>query len=195
MVIVYQFFGIIESKSSMKTYGQLAEIKANSREFIGGESPAARGRLEMIHRMTRRCFGWDYRQRAIYQMTLVQADRARPLLGRLFPAARRDRETMQALSANVSANLLGLGNAATPAGIQAALRLKELSGTDRASNELCRLVVMNTASVQLLPTTVAALRSAAGAADAFDILPAVWISSAASVCVGLLAARLMEGRT
>lgn len=71
MVIVYQFFGIIESKSSMKTYGQLAEIKANSCEFIGGESAAARGRLEMIHRMTRRCFGWDYRQRAIYQITLV----------------------------------------------------------------------------------------------------------------------------
>ena len=118
----------------------------------------------------------------------------RPLLGRLFPAARRDGETMRALSANVSANLLGLGNAATPAGIQAALRLKTLSGSDRASNELCRLVVMNTASVQLLPTTIAAVRSAAGAADAFDILPAVWLSSLASVCAGLLAARLMEGR-
>ena len=137
-----------------------------------------------VMEVLRRCGTMDALARAL-----------RPLLGRLFPAARRDRETMQALSANVSANLLGLGNAATPAGIQAALRLKELSGTDRASNELCRLVVMNTASVQLLPTTVAALRSAAGAADAFDILPAVWISSAASVCVGLLAARLMEGRT
>ena len=54
-----------------------------SREFIGGESPAARGRLETIHRMTRRCFGWDYRQRAIYQITLVQADRQRPVLGRV----------------------------------------------------------------------------------------------------------------
>ena len=54
-----------------------------SREFIDGESPAARGRLETIHRMTRRCFGWDYRQRAIYQITLVQADRQRPLLGRV----------------------------------------------------------------------------------------------------------------
>ena len=137
-----------------------------------------------VMEVLRRCGTMDALARAL-----------RPLLGRLFPAARRDRETMQALSANVSANLLGLGNAATPAGIQAALRLKELSGTDRASNELCRLVVMNTASVQLLPTTVAALRSAAGAADAFDILPAVWISSAASVCVGLLAARLLEGRT
>lgn len=67
----------------MKTYGQLAEIKANRCEFIGGESPAARGRLETIHRMTRRCFGWDYRQRAIYQITLVQADRQKPLLGRV----------------------------------------------------------------------------------------------------------------
>ena len=116
----------------------------------------------------------------------------RPLLKLLFPSARDDEETMQALSANVSANLLGLGNAATPAGIRAAGGLRRLSGGTAASDELCRLVVMNTASIQLLPTTVAAVRSAAGAQNAFDILPAVWVSSLVSVCVGLLAARLME---
>ena len=64
------------------------------------------------------------------------------------------------------------------------------SGT--ASDELCRLVVLNTASVQLLPTTVAAVRAGCGAAAPFDILPAVWISSLLSVSVGLLTARLLE---
>lgn len=118
----------------------------------------------------------------------------RPVLGRLFPTAARDRETMDALAENVSANFLGLGNAATPAGIRAATGLQRLSGEETASNELCRLVVLNTASIQLLPTTVAAIRAAAGAHNAFDILPAVWLSSIASVTAGLLCARLLEGR-
>ena len=115
----------------------------------------------------------------------------RPLLRRLLPGASRDPETMAAVSGNLSANLLGVGNAATPLGIRAARRMA-LGAQGRASNELCRLVVLNTASVQLLPTTVAAVRSGCGAAAPFDILPAVWISSVLSVSVGLLAARLLE---
>lgn len=118
----------------------------------------------------------------------------RPVLRRLFPRAAEDREIMQALSANVSANLLGLGNAATPMGIQAAQGMARLGEGGVASNELCRLVVLNTASIQLLPTTIAAIRAAEGASVPFDILPAVWISSAVSVMVGLAAARLMEKR-
>lgn len=116
----------------------------------------------------------------------------RPLLSLLFPSAVRDTETMDALSTNMSANLLGLGNAATPAGIKAALGLKRLSGREDASNELCRLVVLNTASIQLLPTTVGSLRASFGAEAPFDILPAVWLSSLVSVTAGLLAARAFE---
>ena len=70
--------------------------------------------------------------------------------------------------------------------------IQALGAEGTASNELCRLVVLNTASVQLLPTTVAAVRAGCGAAAPFDILPAVWISSLLSVSVGLLAARLLE---
>lgn len=112
---------------------------------------------------------------------------ASPLLKRLFPSAWQDGETRQALCGNLSANLLGLGNAATPFGIRAAKKMaKNANGT--ATNELCRLVVMNTASIQLIPATVAAVRSSLGAAAPFDILPAVWISSILSVSAGLLAA-------
>lgn len=115
----------------------------------------------------------------------------RPLLRRLLPQASRDSETLAAVSANVSANLLGLGNAATPLGIQAARRMAR--GCDGiASDELCLLVVLNTASIQLLPTTVAGVRSALGAESAFDILPAVWLASVISVAVGLLTARLLS---
>ena len=115
----------------------------------------------------------------------------RPILRRLMPQASRDEKTLAALSANVSANLLGLGNAATPLGIRAAQRMATGCG-GTASDELCRLVVLNTASIQLLPTTVAAVRSAQGCAAPLDILPAVWLSSALSVTAGLLAARLLQ---
>lgn len=115
----------------------------------------------------------------------------RPVLRRLLPEACRDADTMAALSGNVSANLLGLGNAATPLGIQAARRMARGCGGE-ASNELCTLVVLNTASIQLLPTTVAGVRSALGARSAFDILPAVWMASVLSVSAGLLAAKLFS---
>ena len=113
----------------------------------------------------------------------------RPLLGRLYPNFKHDRETMDAISANVSANLLGLGNAATPLGIQAARRMaKKTPGL--ASDSLCMLVVCNTASIQLIPTTVASVRAAQGCAAPFDILPAVWLASTLSVGVGVLACKI-----
>lgn len=119
----------------------------------------------------------------------------RPVLGSLFPKSAAHESIMQPLSANVSANLLGLGNAATPMGIRAAQEMAGMSPAGVASDELCRLVVLNTASIQLLPTTIAAIRGAAGASAPFDILPAVWISSGISVAVGLIAARIMERRS
>ena len=112
-----------------------------------------------------------------------------PLLRRLFPDACRDRQAREALCGNLSANLLGLGNAATPLGIQAVQRMHLLHGGGPASDEMCRLIVMNTASVQLIPATVAAVRAGLGAAAPFDILPAVWVTSLCSVTVGLLAAK------
>ena len=115
----------------------------------------------------------------------------RPMLRLLFPQVARDRETMDSIAANVSANLLGLGNAATPLGIQAARQMsRRTPGT--ASDALCLLVVCNTASIQLIPTTVAAVRMAAGSATPFDILPAVWVTSALSVATGILAAKLLS---
>ena len=113
----------------------------------------------------------------------------RPVLGRLYPDFARDSGVMDAISANVSANLLGLGNAATPLGLDAARRMSRRS-PGVASDALCMLVVCNTASIQLIPTTVAAVRAGAGSTAPFDILPAVWLASALSVTVGILAARL-----
>ena len=114
----------------------------------------------------------------------------RPLLHRVFPSTKEDAALAESLSANICANFLGLGNAATPMGIQAAKRLKT-PGSDAASDQLCRLVVLNTASIQLLPTNVAAVRAALGCGRPFDILPAVWVTSILSAGLGVCAAMLL----
>ena len=114
-----------------------------------------------------------------------------PLLGRLYPDFAGDKGIMDTIAANVSANLLGLGNAATPLGLEAARRMSRRS-PGIASDSLCMLVVCNTASIQLIPTTVAAVRMAAGCETPFDILPAVWVTSLLSVTVGITAAKIFS---
>ncbi len=115
----------------------------------------------------------------------------RPVLKRLFPGFAGDREVMDAVSANISANLLGLGNAATPLGLEAS-RLMARRSPGVASDGLCMFVVCNTASIQLIPTTVASLRAAAGSAAPFDILPATWLASTLSVLAGIGAAKALS---
>ncbi len=108
----------------------------------------------------------------------------RPLLRRLFPESARHEDILSAVTENVSANLLGLGNAAQG--------MARLSPGGAAADELCLFAVLNTASLELLPATVAAVRAECGATAPFDILPAVWFSSAVSVCAGLAAAALFR---
>lgn len=112
----------------------------------------------------------------------------RPLLHRIFPGTRKDPALERDLSANICANLLGLGNAATPMGIRAAKRMVDPHRPGIATDQLCRLIVLNTASIQLIPTTVAAVRSGLGCVAPFDILPAVWITSLCSAGLGVIAA-------
>ena len=113
-----------------------------------------------------------------------------PVLGRVFPDSRKNPGLRRSLCGNVCANLLGLGNAATPMGIRAAKALKA-PDSQTAGDQLCRLVVLNTASIQLLPTNVAALRAALGCPRPFDILPAVWLTSLFSAGLGVAAARVL----
>jgi spore maturation protein A len=114
-----------------------------------------------------------------------------PLLYRLFPRTKAEKKLAGHLSGNICANLLGLGNAATPMGIEAAKGLRDPERPDYATDSLCRLIVLNTASIQLIPANVAAVRLGLGCASPFDILPAVWITSFSSAGLGLLAAILL----
>ena len=109
----------------------------------------------------------------------------RPLLRRLFPRAMDDEICAGALCGNLSANLLGLGNAATPLGVQAVQQMKVRSGGDAASDEMCMVM-------QLLPTTVASVRAGLGAAKPFEILVPVWLASVCSVGAGIFAAKVLR---
>lgn len=114
----------------------------------------------------------------------------RPVLRRLYPDFAGDKGVMDAVAAHASANLLGLGSAATPLGLEAA-RLMSRKSPGVASDSLCMLVVCSTASIQLIPTTVASVRAAAGCETPFDILPAVWFTSAVALAAGIAAAKGM----
>ena len=112
-----------------------------------------------------------------------------PLLCRIFPGTKADPVLARELSGNICANFLGLGNAATPLGIRAVRRMARRPGI--ATDEMCRLIVLNTASIQLIPASVAAVRGSLGSTVPFDILPAVWITSLCSAGLGVAAAWLL----
>lgn len=114
-----------------------------------------------------------------------------PLLHRIFPSTKSDPALAAALSGNICANFLGLGNAATPMGIQAVKRMAGTAPAGNATDEMCRFIVLNTASIQLIPATVAAVRTGLGCATPFDILPAVWVTSLCSAGLGIVAAYLL----
>lgn len=118
--------------------------------------------------------------------TSVIAKLFAPLLRPLFPDLSKDSPAFRSITMNISANILGLGNAATPFGLKAMEQLHTLNDrSDTASNEMVVFVVMNTASLQLLPTTVATLRQSYGSAAPFEIIVPVWISSACALFVAL----------
>lgn len=120
-----------------------------------------------------------------------------PVLSLLFRGLEKSGRAMQLISMNLSANILGLGNATTPLGIRAMEAIQEEEagprGTpgDTASDNMILLTVLNTASLQIIPATAAALRAAQGAARPMEILPCVWIVSAYSLAIAVGAAKLM----
>ena len=114
-----------------------------------------------------------------------------PVLSLLFRGLKKGGRAMQLISMNITANILGLGNASTPLGISAMHAIAEEEGTSgSASDNMIMLTVLNTASLQIVPATAAALRASAGSEKPMEILPAVWIVSAYCAVVTVTAAKL-----
>ena len=127
-------------------------------------------------------------------ITLMLSKLLNPVMCRLFPSCKKGSPAAKAICMNVTANLLGLGNAATPLGIAAMKEMSKLNPTQTADNSMVMFVVINSASIQLIPTFMATLRAKYGSPAPFDILPAVWLTSACALVAGIIVAKLLERR-
>lgn len=115
-----------------------------------------------------------------------------PLINLIFKDVNNNK-TKNLINMNITSNILGLGNAATPFGIKAMQELdKENSFQNKASNKMCRFVILNTASIQLIPTTLLTLRSAFGGICDNRLLYCIWISSFSSCIFGVILSILFE---
>ncbi|HOP69225.1 MAG: nucleoside recognition domain-containing protein [Dethiobacteria bacterium] len=119
----------------------------------------------------------------------------RPLALFLFPRVPRDHPAMSAILMNMSANLLGMGNAATPFGLRAMEELQKLNPCpEEATDEMCTFLALNTSSLTLLPTTVIALRAATGSLNPTEIVGTTIVATTCSTLVALVADRIFRGR-
>ncbi len=117
----------------------------------------------------------------------------RPILRRVFPKAWKNGRGAEEIAANVSANLLGIGNAATPMGLRAMQRLQEQNPhPDRATSEQITLMVLNTAPLSVFPTTLFVLRRAAGSALPYAVLIPVWIVSLSCALLSVLLCKALD---
>lgn len=116
-----------------------------------------------------------------------------PITKRLFPGLKAGSKALGAITMNITANLLGLGNAATPLGLMAMKQLAETECCDEtATPNMVTFVVLNTASITLIPTTVATLRLANGSHKPLDILPAVWAASIIALTMSILMSKILS---
>ena len=171
-------------------------ISGDAGALSEGIMESASGAVELLISITGMLCMWSGFMRIAKDCGLIDklARLFAPVLRRLYPDVDAESDAFRYISMNISANLLGLGNAATPLGLNAMKELRKLNDSDTASDSMVTFVVMNTASIQLLPTTVAALRRSYGGAQPFDILPCVWITSALALTAGLTSARLLSRR-
>ncbi|MCI8617771.1 MAG: nucleoside recognition protein [Clostridia bacterium] len=115
----------------------------------------------------------------------------RPIMKLLFPKLKRESKIYQEISMNMVANILGLGNAATPLGIKAMKSMQEENNNKKViTNEMATFIVLNTASIQLIPTTVIAIRSSLGSENPTAIIIPVWIATICAACAGIIATKI-----
>ena len=114
-----------------------------------------------------------------------------PFLKKLFPEINDEDEVHKEISMNIIANLLGLGNAATPLGLKAMKSLqKKNNNKEELSNSMAILIVLNTASIQLIPTTVIAIRTTLGAENPTEMLIPIWIATMMAAMSAIIAAKI-----
>ncbi len=155
----------------------------------------ASGAVELLITMSGMLCLWSGIMEVAQEAKLTQklAKLFSPLLRKLFPDVKKDSRAFECICMNVSANLLGLANAATPLGLEAMKELNKDNKTSVATDSMITFVVMNTASIQLLPTTIATMRKALGSQSPFDIIFCVWVTSVIALVTALTINKVLCG--
>lgn len=116
----------------------------------------------------------------------------KPLVQFLFPDIKENKQAHEEISMNMVANLLGLGNAATPLGLKAMKTMqKDNPQKDQLTNAMAMFIVINTASLQLIPTNVIAIRNSLGSEDPSAIILQVWIATIIANIIGIIATKIL----
>ncbi len=124
----------------------------------------------------------------------IMARILRPVITRLFPEAKKDMETGGTIAMNMTANFFGMGNAATPLGLSAMKKLGKYKKGLNATNSMCMLAVVNSASIQLIPSTLIAIRSACGSSNPSEITVPIWIVSFLTFVFAVTLCKIMGGK-
>ncbi len=116
----------------------------------------------------------------------------KPIISFLFPDLKKEENIKKEISMNMCANILGLGNAATPLGLKAMKSMQKINDKkDRLSDSMMMFVVINTASIQIIPTTVIAIRNSLGSENPTSIVFPVWIATIAAAIFGIIATKII----
>ena len=126
-------------------------------------------------------------------LTSILAKTIKPVILFIYPEVRQNNEAMENLCLNMSCNMLGLGNGATPAGLKAIKAMQEYNkDKTTATNGMCMLLVVNASSVQLIPTTIITLRTSMGSGNPASVVPAILIASTISTIMGIISVKVCE---
>ncbi len=116
----------------------------------------------------------------------------KPIMKILFPDIHKDNPAYEEISMNMVANILGLGNAATPLGLKAMKTMQETNlHKDTLTNSMAMFIIINTASIQIIPTTVIAIRSSLGSNNPTAIIIPVWIATICAAMTGIISAKIL----
>ena len=109
----------------------------------------------------------------------------------LFPNVKKHDKEYKEITMNITANILGLGNAATPLGLKAMKTMQEKNNNkDRLTDSMAMLIILNTASLQIIPTTVIAIRNSLGSTDSTKIILSVWLTTICAATAGIIASKV-----
>lgn len=117
----------------------------------------------------------------------------KPLISFLFPDLKKDKKISEQVSMNIVANILGLGNASTPIGLKAISSMQEKNNDKTTlNNSMAMFILINTASLQIIPTTVIAIRSSLGSNNPSKIILAVWVATIAAFLTAITAGKILS---